>query len=276
MYVSGICAMQNALLALSIISNLAGTQKAATASNVYHLCDLGPTKDGRNHTHTRLSPKQLSFQRYLSGSEILQLKPGPDDKLCRLPSNVWNILKSLDLCRVKKGRTKRGKRGGKKHHRPTNTDTINPLTTRIPSCPRQCTASGHRRLHRNLDNLITIKTTSKPTAMQDSGLPSIALLNARSLVQRIAELSAILNINKTDIAAISETWFPASIDSSYFSIPGYSLFSRPRSHKRGGGVAFYIRDSFQVNNLQHVTVPDQLEILWMWARPRAYLGQFLA
>ena len=101
-----------------------------------------------------------------------------------------------------------------------------------------------------------------------------------TLDHSIDELSAILNTNKTDIAAISETWLPSYADPSYLHISGYSLFSRPRSHKRGGGVAFYIRETFQVNPLQHVQVPEQLEVLWMWARPsrlpRSVCGLILA
>ena len=110
MYVNGIYAIQNALLALSVISNFAGTQQIAAASQGQPPVGLGPAKD--DHTHTSFLPKRaLHHRRYLSRSEILQLRPGPDDKLCKLPGNVWNILKTLDLCRVKKGRTKRGKRG---------------------------------------------------------------------------------------------------------------------------------------------------------------------
>ena len=169
MYVNGIYAIQNALLTSSVISNLAGTQQIAAASQGQPPVGLGPAKDGHTHTHSHTSflPKRaLHHRRYLSRSEILQLRPGPDDKLCKLPDKVWNILKTLDLCRVKKGRSKRGKRGGRKHNcRPPSTNPtwaietiISPFTTRILPRPQQC--SGYRpSSQRNLNYLVAIQTT---------------------------------------------------------------------------------------------------------------------
>ena len=59
-------------------------------------------------------------------------------------------------------------------------------------------------------------------------------------MQHIDELGIMLNSNDTDIAAITETWFPPQVNSSVFSIPNYqyTVISKPRCHKQGGGVAF--------------------------------------
>ncbi|XP_071785286.1 uncharacterized protein [Asterias amurensis] len=94
------------------------------------------------------------------------------------------------------------------------------------------------------------------------------------------ELSTILNINKIDIAAVSKTWFPANIDTGHFDIPGFNLYSRPRKHKRGGGVALYVRESIQTIHLQIINVPDELEVQWIWVRsprlPRTVSGLLVA
>lgn len=93
------------------------------------------------------------------------------------------------------------------------------------------------------------------------------LINARSLVQHTDELSIMLKNDDIDIAAITETWFPANIDPNFFSIPNYTLFSRPRTVKRGGGVALYLKETIQTRILTDAHVPDELEVLWAWARP---------
>ena len=97
--------------------------------------------------------------------------------------------------------------------------------------------------------------------------PPVFLINARSLVQRIDELQIMLDTSNIDIAAITETWFPAHIDSSVFSIPKVGLTSKPLNNKRGGGVALYVRNGIEFRTLSEINVSDDLEVLWIWTRP---------
>ena len=87
-------------------------------------------------------------------------------------------------------------------------------------------------------------------------------------MQHIDELGIMLNSNDTDIAAITETWFPPQVHSSVFSILNYTVISKPRYHKQGSSVALYIKDSIQKKILTGVAVPEELELIWVWVRPK--------
>ena len=103
---------------------------------------------------------------------------------------------------------------------------------------------------------------------QPSGMPSFMLINAKSSTQRIDELEILLNTHNIDIAAITETWSPPQVSSSTFDICNFTLLSNPRRNKRGDGVAFYIRNVIQIQTIVEIAIPDELEIIWAWVRPR--------
>lgn len=50
-------------------------------------------------------------------------------------------------------------------------------------------------------------------------------------------------------------------------IDGYTLFSKCRPIRRGGGVPLYIRDCVPSYPLTFISVPDHLECLWVKVRP---------
>ncbi len=78
----------------------------------------------------------------------------------------------------------------------------------------------------------------------------IVHLNIRSLSKNYDELScwlAHLSI-KPIILVLSETWLGKDSPTEYYKLDEYSeIISRPRG-SRGGGIGFYIRKDFQVNN----------------------------
>ena len=51
------------------------------------------------------------------------------------------------------------------------------------------------------------------------------------------------------LVAIMETWWDHSYEWSA-AMSGYRLFRRDRQHRRGGGVALYIRECFDVVELE--------------------------
>ena len=90
--------------------------------------------------------------------------------------------------------------------------------------------------------------------------------NARSMGNKQEELEAIVQQAGYDLVAITETWWDRSHDWSA-AMPGYRLFRRDRQHRRGGGVALYIRESFDVVELQAGN--DKVESLWVRIRGKA-------
>ena len=84
--------------------------------------------------------------------------------------------------------------------------------------------------------------------------------NARSMGNKQEELEAIVRQAAYDLVAITETWGDQSHDWSA-AMPGYKLFRRDRQHRRGGGVALCIRESFDVVELEAGN--DKVESLWV-------------
>ena len=88
------------------------------------------------------------------------------------------------------------------------------------------------------------------------------LCNPRSLNNKFEEFSTVINELDVDIAGIAESWFSKSKPIEYFEIDKYSLITKSRTDKRGGGVAFYAREDLMVQRAD-IAVPDDLEVVWM-------------
>ncbi|KAI8498128.1 hypothetical protein Bbelb_240720 [Branchiostoma belcheri] len=107
----------------------------------------------------------------------------------------------------------------------------------------------------------------KPAPSQSTfSVPTIMLSNARSLCNKLDEFHCVLNDNLIEIALISETWFTPEQPQEMMEIDGFTLFSKPRRGKPGGGVAVYVKDSLYARHLD-VEVPSELECTWVYVRP---------
>jgi len=62
------------------------------------------------------------------------------------------------------------------------------------------------------------------------------------------ELEATVQQANYDLVAITETWWDCSHDWSA-AMDGYKLFRRDRQGRRGGGMALYVRECFDVVEL---------------------------
>ena len=100
---------------------------------------------------------------------------------------------------------------------------------------------------RNLNNLIQINIDNAAKSsyavshcVKKTAIPKIPLLNARSLLPKLDELSASLSFNPVDIIAVTETWFNEDIEVNLVSICGYNLFRKDRPNHRGDGVCIYL------------------------------------
>ena len=81
----------------------------------------------------------------------------------------------------------------------------------------------------------------------DNDASSFAILytNAQSLVNKIAELRVIVNVNSPNIIVITELWTNDSISDEYLIVGGYNIIERKDRNDtdkgRGGGILIYVR-----------------------------------
>ena len=66
--------------------------------------------------------------------------------------------------------------------------------------------------------------------------------NARSLLPKLDELSAICSLYSPDIVCIVETWRSPDICDSELSLPNFQSFRLDRS-RHGGGILVYVKSS---------------------------------
>ncbi len=71
---------------------------------------------------------------------------------------------------------------------------------------------------------------------------SVLYTNAWSLIPKKDELLAYIDVEKPDVVAITETWATSNHLMTEFSIPRYKSFYKNRLHKKGGGVACYVKN----------------------------------
>ena len=100
----------------------------------------------------------------------------------------------------------------------------------------------------------------------------IALLNVRSLVQKINQLRLDIPNSGFDIFTVSETWLNANTEDRLATITNYNLIRLDRqtarpdgSTKSGGGVGIYHKDTLDVNpdEFAHLNISNPtFEVQW--------------
>ena len=93
---------------------------------------------------------------------------------------------------------------------------------------------------------------------------SIMHINTRSLKHNFDSLRILLDNplqSSFSVIGLTETWLTDS-SATYYSLPGYKFLENSRSHKTGGGVAFYIRESIDYFvHSEHSLMNDFIESL---------------
>ncbi|XP_059348049.1 serine/threonine-protein kinase PAK 2-like [Ammospiza nelsoni] len=84
--------------------------------------------------------------------------------------------------------------------------------------------------------------------------------NAHSLGNKQEELEAMVQLQSYDVVAITETWWDDS-HSWNTALDGYKCLRRDRKGRRGGGVALYIKQTFDAVEIE--TKEDGVECLWL-------------
>lgn len=190
----------------------------------------GPLQESSNDHHVP-DWNPLNHQSKLSYTrdELLALNNN-----YRLSPKVWSLTNKLGIQPVKA--TVRGTRGGKLKDRLNSEQSDQDSPTTTPSQTR-------------------------------CNLPVFFLSNTQSLGNKMDEVNIVFQQENVDVGVITESWFnPKKKDISQMNITGYTLFSKSRTDRTGGGVAIYVKNSIPCRSLD-VDVPDELECTWIEIRP---------
>jgi hypothetical protein len=91
------------------------------------------------------------------------------------------------------------------------------------------------------------------------------LINAQSIRHKIDELSEHVDLLRSDIISVTETWLTDFIPDEIIQIKGYSTVRDRTADTSGGGMSPYIRENipFKIRtDLQHRSI----ECLWITIR----------
>ena len=73
----------------------------------------------------------------------------------------------------------------------------------------------------------------------------ILYTNAQSVIKKMAELRAIVDVKNPDVVALTETWSNGDISNDFLNIDGYEIVARQdrvdTSRGRGGGILVYVK-----------------------------------
>ena len=86
--------------------------------------------------------------------------------------------------------------------------------------------------------------------------------NARSLRNKITEISHFVNFHKIHILAVCETWLSDLDTDQSVALPGFQAPFRNDRATKGGGVCIYISTNISCT-LRHDLNNPKLEILWV-------------
>ena len=106
---------------------------------------------------------------------------------------------------------------------------------------------------------------------------SIAHLNTQSILSTFTEFTLMLSLYKFDIVCVTETWLKNdSTQISYIQIPGYEFVFNNRTTSKGGGVGFYISETYTYKVRQDITNLDQsIEHQWIEVKGKNKNSSFL-
>ena len=89
---------------------------------------------------------------------------------------------------------------------------------------------------------------------------NIILVNARSIANKLHALKLFIKFYHPDVMAVTESWGRPELTDSLISQPGYQLFRKDRSVRRGGGVFLLVKSFLKpVEYLFHNNDQDLFE-----------------
>ena len=102
-------------------------------------------------------------------------------------------------------------------------------------------------------------TTSLCTSSQSI---NICHFNARSIRNKMNEISYFTKQNNIHIITISETWLGPEFSDNYFNLPNFQTVFRQDRNKNGGGVCIFVSDQLSCCRRSDLESQD-LELLWV-------------
>ncbi|PKU41434.1 adaptin ear-binding coat-associated protein 1 [Limosa lapponica baueri] len=124
----------------------------------------------------------------------------------------------------------------------------------------------HRETPERHSRGYSLKKAAQPTAQL-----KCLHTNARSTGNKQEELEATVLLERYDIVAITETWWDESHNWSV-AIKGYKLFRRDRRGRRGGGVALYVKEWIESEEMSlkpSLMSDERVESLWVRIKGQA-------
>ena len=99
--------------------------------------------------------------------------------------------------------------------------------------------------------------------------PKCMVVNSRSLVKpaAIQSLQGDLSSQHIDLCFISETWLHERFDANLICPNGFSLLSKNRINRIGGGVAIACRNDWKIKRIDIPSNDNNCECLWSEIRP---------
>ena len=98
-------------------------------------------------------------------------------------------------------------------------------------------------------------------------LSTLSVNCSRSLSKNFDKLEYTmksLNFN-FDCIGLTETWLKANEETNIYNMSGYTLLSKTRSHKRGGGVGLYISDRLNYKTRDNlIAVTEECPFEWLF------------
>ena len=91
--------------------------------------------------------------------------------------------------------------------------------------------------------------------------------NTRSIVNKIDEITNLIDVNHVDIACVTETWLSDEVPPCVTGIDGYTCERRDRVDIRGGGILIYIRNGIPYHRIETLEC-DEVESLWLLVRDK--------
>ena len=121
-----------------------------------------------------------------------------------------------------------------------------------------CQPNNHGSASSNASHQQTVDLGNSDGERERHGL-KFYYTNSTSLMNKLNELKALVDVFKPDIVAITETWFD---DKTAGNIAGYNVFRRDRG-SRGGGVAIYVSDQLESSDVtSDKLITQQVEQTW--------------
>ena len=120
----------------------------------------------------------------------------------------------------------------------------NSIPVRVSSRSRNVRSSSHfPKQCSNSENLVKIRFHNSPRKSLSKTLtPSVLYFNARSLKNKVDELSIRCQQLKPDVIVITETWLDQNVPDNFLHISEFEILRCDRDI-HGGGVAVYLKSS---------------------------------